>query len=364
MWKYDLIKNNDDESNSSDEILISTDLIEDSLKSDFWREVTRPFYETTQLIGIESPQLEGTIRSRQVAGFQFGSVTFNAQRYNRDRRIIAWSGLDQYLIAVVTAGSVSGDFAGTSVTARRGDICVLDLAQVLQSEVAAGGTFSVLIPRRALAKATGHANLHGLVLKADLPMTKLLTAYLGGLSDLGGQLSDDGAAAIQEALVTILAAALRGEHPNGAAELRPLSAALRQRTLDFIDSNINNPKLSPELILRRFNVSRAHLYRAFAEDGGVSSIILDRRLDAAFVELTRTDVIARSVTEIAFALGFTNGAHFSRRFRARFGLTPSEVRREKPSLHLASELQAHFLQFRKMASVLANKQPETDEIQK
>lgn len=333
--------------NSIDEVLISTDLIEDSLKSDFWREVTRPLYETTQLIGLESPRLEGTIRSRQVAGFQFGSVTFNAQRYNRDRRIIAWSGLDQYLVAVVTAGDVFGDFAGTSVTARRGDICVLDLAQVLQSEVTAGGTFSTLVPRRALAKATGHANLHGLVLKAALPTTKLLTAYLGGISDFGGQLSDDEAAAVQEALVTILAAALRGEHPDDPGELRPLSAVLRQRALDFIDSNIDNPRLSPDFILRRFNVSRAHLYRVFAEDGGVSSVILDRRLDAAFVELTRTDAIARSVAEIAFAFGFTNGAHFSRRFRARFGLTPSEVRRERPSRYLAPDLQAHFLQFRK-----------------
>lgn len=341
------IKNDRHEVNSTDEVLVSTDLVEDSLRSDFWREVTRPFYETTPLPGSESPQLEGAIRSRQVAELWFGSVTFNAQRYNRDRRIIAWSSLDQYLIAVVAAGGMSGDFAGASVTARSGDICVLDLTQPLQGDVAAGGMFSTLIPRRALAKATGHANLHGLILKAHLPMTKLLTAYLGGLNDLGDQLSNDEAAAMQEALVTILAAALRGEQPDGIGDLRPLSIALRQRTLDFIDSNIDNPNLSPDFILRRFNVSRAHLYRAFAEDGGISSVIQDRRLDAAFLELTRTDVAARSVTEIAFALGFTNATHFLRRFRTRFGLTPSEARRERPSRQLASDLQTHFLEFRR-----------------
>ena len=347
------IKSDGHEMNSIDEIVVSTDLIEDDFRSDFWREVTRPFYETTPVTGSESPQLEGTIRSRQVAGLWLGSITFNAQRYNRDRRIIASSDLDQYLIAVVAA-DLSGDFAGASVTARRGDICVLDLTQPLQSDVAAGGMFSALIPRGILAKATGHANLHGLILKAHLPMTKLLTTYLGGLSDLGSQPIDE-ADAVQEALVTILAAALRGERPDGVGDLRPLSKALRQRVLDFIDINISNHDLSPEFILRRFHVSRAHLYRAFAEDGGISRVIQDRRLDAAFLELTRTDVTARSIAEIAFSLGFTDPTHFLRRFRTRFGQTPSEVRREGGSRQSTSDLHGHFLEFRKRGASLTGK---------
>lgn len=345
---------------SIDEILVSTDMVEDRLRSEFWREVTRPFYETTPLVGSESPELEGTISSRQVAGLWFGSVTFNAQRYNRDRRIIASSDLDQYLVAVATGGDMSGDFAGTSAVAQSGDILVLDLTQILQSDVTAGGMFSTLIPRQILAKATGHANLHGLILKAHLPMTKLLTCYLGGINDLGNQPSADEAAAVQEALVTILAAALRGERPDSAGDLRagdlrPLSAALRQRVLDFIDGNITNHELGPDFILRRFHVSRAHLYRAFAEDGGISSVIRDRRLDAAFRELTRTDIAARSIAEIAFSLGFADPTHFLRRFRARFGRTPSEIRNEGPFRQPTSELHAHFLEFRRRASSPTNK---------
>jgi len=244
---------------------------------------------------------------------------------------------------------MSGDFAGTGVTARSGDICVLDLARILQCDVTAGGMFSTLIPRRTLAKATGHANLHGLILKAQLPMTKLLTTYLKGLSDLSDQLSDVEAAPAQEALVTILAAALRGERPRGAGDIRPLSKALRQRVLDFIDRNVNNHDLGPELIIRRFHVSRAHLYRALAEDGGISKVIQDRRLDAAFFELTRPDLTARSVADIAFSLGFSDPAHFSRRFRARFGRTPSEMRREGGPGDPISELHTHFQDFRKRA---------------
>lgn len=328
--------------NSTEEVFVSTDLVEDGLRSEFWREATSPFYETTPLTGSENPRLEGSIRSRQAAGLELGSVTFNAQRYNRDRRIIARSGLDQYLVAIVAA-DMSSDFAGTSVTAGSGDICVLDLVQTLQSEVAPGEMFSVLIPRQALARATGHADLHGLILKSHQPMTKLLSAYLRGLKDFGDQPSDDEAAAVQEALVTILAAALRGEQPEDTGNLRPLSAALRQRALDLIDSHIDDPALGPDLIQRRLNVSRAHLYRAFAADGGVSSVIRDRRLDAAFLALTRTGGAARSISDVAYRFGFTNATHFFRRFRTRFGLTPGEVRQER-ALHQPNlGLQSHLL---------------------
>lgn len=329
--------------NSTGEIFISTDLVEDIHKSDFWREASRPFYETTPEIGNESQGVEGTMRTRQVAELWIGSITFNAQRYNRDRRIIAESCLDQYLIAVITAGEMTGDFAGTSVSARCGDICVLDLAQALKSEVTTGGTLSALIPRRTLARATGHANLHGLLFKAHLPMTKLLTAYLGALNDLGGVPSDDEAFSVQDALVTILAAAIRGEQPHGAGDRQALSMVLRQRALDFIDYNINNPNLGPDSIIQHLNVSRAHLYRAFAEDGGIASIIRNRRLDAALLELLRTGSKARSVSEISFSLGFSSAAHFSRCFRTRFGLAPNEARREGRTRQLPVELQTQLM---------------------
>jgi transcriptional regulator GlxA family with amidase domain len=36
----------------------------------------------------------------------------------------------------------------------------------------------------------------------------------------------------------------------------------------------------------------------------------------------------RAIAEIAFSCGFTNLANFNRRFRARYGLTPSRYRRQ------------------------------------
>jgi len=330
-----------------DEVFVSTALVDKSLRSEFWREASRPFYETSPIVGSERDDLEGAIRSREIAGLTFASVTFNAQRYKRDRRIIAYSELDHYLVAVVTGGMISGDGAGVCFSAKPGDICVLDLAQTLHSEVTSGGTLSVLIPRPALAKATSFTNLHGRVLAAQLPMTKLLTAYLEGMKNLESNLSDDNRVAVQEALVTLLAAALQGGNQADEGDVRYLSLALRQRVLDYIDQNINNPALGLDLILRRFNVSRAHLYRAFSEDGGVASVIRDRRLDAAFLELKQKNMAFGSIAKIAFGYGFSNATHFTRCFRARFGLAPNEARHEWLAGQKISELKAHLSRFGK-----------------
>ncbi|TFL12923.1 helix-turn-helix domain-containing protein [Pusillimonas noertemannii] len=129
------------------------------------------------------------------------------------------------------------------------------------------------------------------------------------------------------------AAALPGAAPKGdaaeeGADRLSLEAALRQRVVAFIEQNIHRPELSPRSISRRFNVSRSHLYRAFASDGGVAKFLRDKRLDAAARELTRAHSPAISIAELAHRLGFSSGNQFLRAFRNRFGITPSQAREQ------------------------------------
>jgi AraC-like DNA-binding protein len=67
------------------------------------------------------------------------------------------------------------------------------------------------------------------------------------------------------------------------------------------------------------------LYRAFDSFGGVAAYITTRRLDRAFEALVARRDRALTIGEIARRHGFTSDAHFSRAFRARFGLSPREV---------------------------------------
>ena len=336
------------------DIFISTTMVEAEHRNDFWRAAAGPIFEPSPLPDGRKTPLEGILRARPLGSMVVGSTTFNAQRFSRDRRNIVQSGLDYYFVQIAVAGAMKGEFNGVSVNVEVGDILIADLAQTLTTETRAGCRASTLLPREHLEKAVGFRNLHGIVLKAGCPMTKLIATYLGGLFALSTSFSCTQAEAVEEAVVILLAAALKGETLEKAEEFSPLTLVLRQRVMAFIKQNIHLPEMSQELIQRRFNVSRTHLYRAFAADGGVTKVLRDMRLDAAFVELTRRNRPSRSITQIAASLGFSNGNQFLRGFRARFGVTPSEARAElfiaQPPARPNSDLFTYFSDVRNQAT--------------
>jgi AraC-like DNA-binding protein len=327
-------------------IFINTDAIDQSQRDDFWREVTRPVCDTTRVTSAGDTSLEGTMLVRPVGGLTLGSTTFNAQHYVRDKRIIAQGGLDHYLLQVLVAGSIKGDFAGRDVAAAPGDICVIDLARTYKSEVDSGARLTIAIPRKDLEKVLGNRDLHGLVLKAGQPLTRLLVDYLQGLHKVSGELSPSEGIAAHDALVTLLAAGFTGAPTLQAGPKSELNLALRERILTFIENHLTSLDMGPELLMQRFRISRAHLYRAFAEDGGIVSVIRDKRLHAAFRALIDPRKATRSAAAIAGDFGFSNPTKFHKTFVTRFGITPDEAREQGRSVASATEesdgLSHHF----------------------
>ncbi|MDO9294167.1 MAG: helix-turn-helix domain-containing protein, partial [Hydrogenophaga sp.] len=64
---------------------------------------------------------------------------------------------------------------------------------------------------------------------------------------------------------------------------------------------------------------------------------LRRRLQACMHDLQNPTHAQRTITDIAFAWGFNNGAHFSRVFREHTGQTPSDFREAMRRRPLARE---------------------------
>jgi len=327
-----------------DEYFLSTDLVEPGLRNDLWREITRPFFETTPDTAHGETILAGSVTSRALGTLLVGPTGFNRQHYSRDRRLVLQSGLDHYLIQLFTAGTFDGDAEGRTIAVSAGDVCVFDLARSFTTRVTTGATLSVAMPRDVLDKAVGGRSLHGLVLKASSPVTRLVADVIISLSQMPAAIDPAEARAVDEAATALIARVLAGRAGDTALDDVALAPVLRRRVLDFIDAHLAQPDLGPALLTQRFRVSRAHLYRMFASDGGIARVIRDRRLDAAYQALRRGGT-ALSITQIAHELGFTNSSQFLRAFRARFGIRPSDARGEEvgaaASRQLA-EVQTHF----------------------
>ena len=85
--------------------------------------------------------------------------------------------------------------------------------------------------------------------------------------------------------------------------------------------------LSIDSIATMTGVSRRQLERLFESDMGTSpsAIYMKIRMAAALNMVMRTN---KPLIEIALETGFESLSHFTRRFRAAFGDTPSQIRRD------------------------------------
>ena len=102
--------------------------------------------------------------------------------------------------------------------------------------------------------------------------------------------------------------------------------ALVRKAIDLMEAHLEDPVPIPKLC-SKLQVSQRHLGRVFKRYVGKTPVhyYRDIRLDRARGLVTQTEM---KLSEIAVASGFTNQVHFSRSYRERFGLSPTQDRVE------------------------------------
>lgn len=121
-------------------------------------------------------------------------------------------------------------------------------------------------------------------------------------------------------------AAERREEAGG----RPSSPAAMVRwpaLCTFIETRLREPSLCPDDVARGNGISTRHLHRLFRQAGtSFGTFVRDLRLARCRADLADPRCAALSVTAIAFRWGFSDSAHFSRSFKAAYGVTARAFR--------------------------------------
>lgn len=106
--------------------------------------------------------------------------------------------------------------------------------------------------------------------------------------------------------------------------LRPNFDESMQRTLNYIHENLDT-ELSVESIAKNANISKSAMYRRFQSCFGctVSEYITEKRIEKATELLTKSNL---SVEEISRVVGFSSGSYFSKIFKKKRGISPSQFK--------------------------------------
>jgi len=255
------------------------------------------------------------------------------------------------MIQLIVSGCLHGEAGKGIFSAKAGDICVFDLARPLRSMTSGGRTLSLLVDRSHLERSVRFRSLHCHTLSGKAPATRLFRDLFHGLCREVPLLSADHAEAVESATFEWLGAALVNSAEAPQLTSPVLGSVLYCRVMDYIDRHLDDPALSAGMLCARFNVSRAHLYRAFAEHGGIAAIIRQRRLDRAHAMLQNPHYRLLSIAAIAACCGFRSSSRFHTAFRQRFETAPSTVRRQTPIVpRLGEGLQGLTSAFVKRAS--------------
>ncbi|MFB7905988.1 helix-turn-helix domain-containing protein [Kitasatospora sp. NPDC056076] len=285
-----------------------------------------------EVVPLAGRPLAGRLASHRLGYVRISTLEADAARVSRTAALIARAPLTepQVGVGVQVSGRAVLEQDGRRAAVSAGGFVLYDTARPYSVDYPEGfRTHLFHLPRRLLGvpehelrqvagTAVTPAEGYGSVL---VPFLNALAAFAHSYPAPVGDRLPGSVADMLSTLVAQLAAVHTAEVPGAPNE------HLVRRVREHIDRNLADTDLSPETIARAHHISVRYLHRLFEGEGvTVSRLIQRRRLDACARELGRRGRTAPTVSAVAQRWGFVNPAHFSRAFRAAYGVSPREWR--------------------------------------
>ncbi|SDS53364.1 AraC-type DNA-binding protein [Friedmanniella luteola] len=298
--------------------------------------IRHAIWELVVRVEIEQPPpptVAARCRLRQWGAITQCSVQANAHTIRRTPRLARDEMEPSLFLGLQVTGTSMVVQDGREAVLRPGDLAFYDTTRpyTLLND---GGIDQhyFRIPRSALAlpaRAVDAAT--ATTLSASHPLVDVASAYFARLA-LQPDIVPEARAAVSVPSVELVRALIATRSGSARLVRETLSTTLVDRALEYARLHLTEPNLTPARIAAAQHVSVRHLYAAMAAaEISLAGWIRTQRLEACRLELTHPASRLLTVAAVAARWGFVDPTHFSRAFRAEFGVSPREWRR----LHVA-----------------------------
>ena len=268
------------------------------------------------------PGFSGAMQEFRAHALRLSVVDAAQTRLYRTQQEIVRSDGSHFFTVFQLRGSSLMEQGDRQAVLSAGDVTLIDASRTSSFTFQQDSRqISLLMPRSYLEQSASDVQC-ARRLDAQSSVVRLSRQLvLGCMQD--SQMSAPESEAILNAVATLLRPALVDRVVGEDSPPRSFS-----RTLAFIDTHIQSPQLRPEWIADELGVSVRSLYRMFARQGlVVAQYIKHRRLDLC-AQALRSAPERQKLATIGYDWGFADHSHFSTAFKSRFGVSPSEYRKQ------------------------------------
>lgn len=307
----------------------TTEGLRQKAKIEYWNDIVGDVFTGMETDPLDLSRFDGKVDSDNIGQLRFSKVTAQPASVNHARKHIVRSSEQWFFLHLQASGDLELRQNGVRTLLREDDFGICDSAWPYElnydnpcETIVLGIPASALksrIPRPEQLSCKHMSGRAGLSSTASAMLKSLwMQAELGLPAEYGNRIADN--------LLDTIATAYCMAHGTEISR----SAATNSRLIEikrFIETNLEDPELTPRTIAAAFRISTRYLHMLFShENESVSHYILRRRLEECARQMTDVFWRDKTITEIAFHKGFNNTTHFARVFKEHFGVSPREYR--------------------------------------
>ncbi|MFL6624533.1 MAG: helix-turn-helix domain-containing protein [Sulfurifustis sp.] len=297
---------------------------------DAWRAALADVFGPFEVQPSPRGSFSGHVRCFRRAQVQFNEIYYCWQTGERTAANIAGLREENYLLTRPVLGPLRVERNGEEYLLTPGYLYLFDQSLPFRYLSEAGyQAYSVSVPAAALRlREPKIGPIYKVALEDGSPRGQLLRHYVDYLGAGARVWSDIEAVELSERLFDLIVLLIVHEGKSYASESdTTIKAAHRERAIAYIKSHLADCALDPERIAGATGLSVSYLHQVFAAGAlKVEDFIYAQRLEKCRALLADPSQRRRSISQLAYQVGFRHPSHFSRLFKARYGVTPREFR--------------------------------------
>jgi AraC-like DNA-binding protein len=304
-----------------------------------WHDMTVSALISTVVRSDHEADFRASARLLDLGEGQVSALTYPSLETRRTTKLIRRSDPESYQMVLNLRGSHRILQGGRDTTSGPGEVMFFDTSRPWQGWASADqhpvgtvGGVMVQFPRALLPLPANRVDrLTAVRLPGREGMGALLSGYLTQLVASAATYTAADGARLATCTLDLLTAYL-AHHLDAAASMPPQThnRALLMKIHAFIQQHLGDPNLSPDAVAAAHHISLRSLHRLFqTQDTTVAGWIRARRLERCRRDLADPLLSNQPIYALAARWGFADPAHFSRAFRAVYGLGPQDYRQQQ-----------------------------------